>query len=59
MFWLVSLDYFFIAFHSALIIFNLFAWIPRFTRRWNLISLGLTAFSWLGLGLFYGIGYCP
>ncbi len=59
MWYLHALDYFFLIFHSAFIVFNLFAWIPRLTRRWNLIALGLTAFSWLGLGLFYGIGYCP
>jgi len=28
------------------------------TRRLNLITLLLTGFSWVGLGLFYGWGYC-
>ncbi len=54
-----GLDIFFVLFHTALILFNLFGWIPRRLRRANLVALLLTAFSWLGLGLFYGIGYCP
>ena len=53
------LDFFFIGFHSLLIIFNLFGWIFRPTRRLNLITLALTGCSWFVLGLFYGIGYCP
>jgi hypothetical protein len=52
------LDYFFIAFHTSLILFNLFAWIPPVTRRWNLVTLSLTAFSWFVLGIWYGWGYC-
>ncbi|NJN41521.1 MAG: DUF2784 domain-containing protein [Flammeovirgaceae bacterium] len=52
------LDIFFFAFHLGLIFFNLFGWIWKRTRKWNLITLSVTAFSWLGLGIFYGIGYC-
>lgn len=52
------LHYFFLVFHSAIIIFNLFGWIWKKTRVANLILLLLTAFSWFVLGLFYGIGYC-
>lgn len=59
MWYLQAADWFFLFFHSALVVFNLFGWIPRLTRKWNLLTLGLTAFSWLVLGLFYGIGYCP
>jgi len=51
-------DISFFVFHVALIFFNLFGWLFRPLRRWNLITLGLTAFSWLVLGLFYGLGYC-
>jgi hypothetical protein len=51
-------NYFFFAFHIALIFFNLFGWIPERFRKWNLISLSLTAFSWFVLGIFYGFGYC-
>jgi len=53
------LDIFFTAFHTCLILFNLFGWILKKTRRLNLISILLTAFSWLILGIFYGLGYCP
>ena len=52
------LDIFFIVFHSFLILFNLFGWMWKKTRRLNLITLLLTGFSWVGLGLFYGWGYC-
>lgn len=54
-----ALDIFFIVFHSVLILFNLFGWIYRKTRRYNLITLLLTGCSWLFLGIWYGIGYCP
>ena len=53
------LDIFFTAFHSLLVLFNLFGWIWKRTRRLNLICILLTAASWLGLGIFYGWGYCP
>ena len=53
------LDIFFVIFHSALILFNLFGWIYRTTRKLNLITLVLTGLSWFVLGIFYGIGYCP
>lgn len=49
---------FFIVFHITLICFNLFGWIPKKLRKWNLISLSLTAFSWIVMGAFYGFGYC-
>src|SRR5688572_11928274 len=51
-------NYFFFIFHVALIFFNLFGWIPKKLRKWNLASLCLTAFSWFVLGIFYGFGYC-
>lgn len=51
-------NYFFIILHIILILFNLFGWIPKRLRKWNLISLCLTAFSWFVLGIFYGFGYC-
>jgi hypothetical protein len=53
------LDVFFTVFHTLLIFFNLFGWIWKRTRRINLVCLLLTAGSWLILGIFYGIGYCP
>ncbi len=53
------LDIFFLIFHSALILFNLFGWILKPLRKINFITLSLTGASWLILGIFYGIGYCP
>lgn len=53
------LDLLFVAFHSALILFNLFGWLFRRTRRLNLLTLVLTGLSWTVLGIFYGFGYCP
>ena len=54
------LDVLFVIFHSSLILFNLFGWIWRKTRIFNLITLLLTGASWLFLGLIYGtLGYCP
>jgi hypothetical protein len=51
-------DIFFFAFHISLILFNLFGWIFKSLRRWNLLTLTLTVFSWVVLGFFYGFGYC-
>ena len=45
-------------FHTALILFNILGWMWAKTRKWNLFTLGLTAFSWLAMGAFYGVGYC-
>ena len=53
------LDLFFLLFHSALVLFNLFGWIWKRTLKWNLITLLLTGGSWFILGIFYGMGYCP
>jgi len=58
MWWYQFLNYFFFAFHTALIFFNTFGWIFHKTRKWNLITLLLTAFSWFVLGIWYGWGYC-
>jgi hypothetical protein len=47
-------------FHTSLVIFNLFGWIWKRTRKLNLITLLLTGGSWLFLGLIVGtLGYCP
>lgn len=51
--------YTFQTFHIALILFNVFGWIPRPTARLNLITLVATGLSWTVLGVFYGLGYCP
>jgi hypothetical protein len=44
--------------HTAVVLGFVFLWIPRRTariHRWLVLS---TAVSWLGFGLFHGIGYC-
>lgn len=52
------LNVFFLVFHTGLILFNTLGWIFRQTRKWNLLTLSLTAFSWFVLGIWYGWGYC-
>ncbi len=53
------LDKFFFIFHALLVLFSLFGWMWKKTRRANLIVLSLIAGSWFVLGLWHGIGYCP
>ncbi|WGF93043.1 DUF2784 family protein [Aequorivita marisscotiae] len=57
-FWLQFGNWFFIVFHSGLIVFNLFGWIFRKTRKLHFFTLALTLFSWLVLGIWNGFGYC-
>jgi hypothetical protein len=52
------LNYFFFAFHTLFTLFNITGWLFRKTRKWNLITLLLTAFSWFVVGIWYGWGYC-
>lgn len=52
-------DYFFVLFHTGLILFNLFGWIWKPLQKWHLLTISLTFASWLGLGIWYGWGYCP
>lgn len=49
--------FFFVA-HTSLIVFNLLGWIPRKTRKLNLITLSLTVSSWTLMGVWNGMGYC-
>ena len=53
------LDIFFTVFHSSLVLFILSGWIWKRTRNLHLYIVLLTAGSWLILGIFYGLGYCP
>ncbi len=53
------LDWFFMVFHFLVVLFNLFGWIWKATRLWNLYLLILTGIFWFGFGVFYGWGYCP
>ncbi len=48
----------FFVFHTALILFNVFGWIPKKTRKANLACLLLTLAGWTILGIWYGVGYC-
>lgn len=50
--------YFFLIFHTALILFNLFGWLVPRWRKWHLFSLLITLFSWVVLGIWKGFGYC-
>jgi hypothetical protein len=52
------LDQFFFVVHTLLIGFNMVGWAWRRTRTLHLVTFGLTAFSWIVLGAFYGWGYC-
>lgn len=54
-----ALDVFFFMFHTGLVFFLVFGWAPRRTRPAHLAVVALTALSWFGLGLWFGIGYCP
>lgn len=56
---LVIADYFFLIFHTLLILFNLFAWLWKPLQRWHFIVISLTFASWFILGIWYGWGYCP
>lgn len=53
------LNSFFYVFHSGIVLFILSGWIWRGTRRFHLVLLIGTAFSWFILGIWYGFGYCP
>ena len=55
---LAALNVAFFAFHTVLILFNVFGWIDRRTRPWNLATLLLTLFSWTVMGIWFGKGYC-
>jgi hypothetical protein len=45
--------------HLAIVVFNLFGWIPKATRKANFITLMLTAASWFLLGIWFETGFCP
>lgn len=56
--WYQFLNVFFFVFHTAFTLFNMVGWAFRSTRKWHLITVLLTAFSWFVLGIWYGWGYC-
>jgi hypothetical protein len=51
-------DYFYLVFHSALILFNLFGWMWKPLWKWHFATISLTFASWILLGFWYGWGYC-
>lgn len=53
------LDFLLTLLHLLIIGFNLFGWIWKPLRKAHFISVVLTAASWLILGYWFGIGYCP
>jgi len=58
--WLSFLNLFFLAAHTAWMVFNMTGWAWAKTRRLHLVTMSLTAFSWFVVGpLWYGtLGYC-
>ena len=52
------LDLLFLWLHIIIIAFNIFGWIWSKTRKWHFWLMIVTIFSWLVLGLKYGLGYC-
>ncbi|QNL49045.1 DUF2784 domain-containing protein [Olivibacter sp. SDN3] len=55
----VLLDLLLTLLHLVIIGFNLLGWIWRATRKLHFYVILATAFSWLVLGIWFGIGYCP
>ncbi len=56
---LSALNISFFVIHSALILFILFGWMWKRTRRAHLAVVAATAFCWFVVGIWYGFGYCP
>lgn len=56
---LIFLDILLTIVHLSIVLFNLFGWIPKGTRRAHLVSILCTAASWFVLGIWFGFGYCP
>ena len=54
----VFLNIFFFLFHTVFTLFNMVGWFFPKTRKLNLFTLLLTAFSWFVVGIWKGIGFC-
>lgn len=52
-------DLFFVVFHTGFVLFSITGFLFPRLRKANLVALLLTALSWFGLGLRYGLGFCP
>ena len=57
--WLHIADIFFTLLHLIIIGFNLTGWIWRPSRKLHFYCVLITASSWLILGIWFGLGYCP
>ena len=56
---LMVIDYLFTILHLLLIVFNLFGWLLKNTRKLLFWIAMLTLASWTFLGIWFGLGYCP
>lgn len=45
-------------FHTVFILFIMFGWMSKKTLRSHAIALFCVLISWLGIGYWYGFGYC-
>lgn len=52
------LDILLYSIHVIVIAVNCFFWIWKRTRKIHLVTISLTAFSWIIMGIWYGWGYC-
>ena len=48
------LNVFFFVFHSLWMLFNSVGWAWKRTRPWHLLTVGVTAFSWIFFAWWYG-----
>ncbi|OGW35042.1 MAG: hypothetical protein A2X58_06265 [Nitrospirae bacterium GWC2_56_14] len=55
---LTILNFLFHVLHMTIILFFLFGWLVKETRQLHYLLTLLILFSWYGLGIFYGFGYC-
>ena len=55
---LKTFDIFFELIHILVILFSLIGWVFPKSRRLHRYHLAIILISWLGLGYFYGFGYC-
>src|SRR5690606_41522099 len=56
---LQTLDILLAIVHLIIIFFILLGWLWKDTRRLHFYSILVTADSWFGLGIWFGLGYCP
>lgn len=58
MFWWKVADIGLNVLHTFVLFFVCFGWTSKKIRKYHLIVLGLVLLSWIGLGYWYGFGYC-